>query len=72
MKALLRKLLGVRPSAVTFNDVAPAPRDPEIEKKIKEAQTELVQAKMRSERTSWEIRQELAGSALAIVSGGQS
>ncbi|MGE3305032.1 MAG: hypothetical protein AB7I52_03595 [Rhizobiaceae bacterium] len=67
MKAILRRLLGVKPSAPL--DVPPAPRDPIIENRIKEAQAALAGELLKVGRTSWEIRQELAGNALSIVSG---
>lgn len=78
MKATLRRLFGIRavtppPSEpVTFRTVAPAPRDPAIEEEIKQAQTELVVDLMKAERTSWAIRQELAGNVVSIVSGSAS
>ena len=69
MKRLLHRLLRVKPSTVTFNDVPPAPRDAEMEEKIKVAHADLAGELLKMGRTSWEIRQELVGNALAIVSG---
>ena len=68
MMAAIRRLLGIRPSA-TFREVAAAPRDPEQERQIKAAQAELADGLLRVGRTSWAIRQELAGNALSIVRG---
>lgn len=72
MMAHLKRLFGIKPSTVTFKDVEPAPRDPDIERRIKEAQAELVQEHLKIGRTSWAIRQELAGNALSIVAGDRT
>ena len=68
IQALLRWLRSeVHP--ITHQDVDPAPGDPEREHQIRAARGEAVGAVMKLERRSWEIRQELAGAALNIVSG---
>lgn len=75
MMAFIRRVLGRSPtphcfiSPITPDDVEPAPRDPEKEGELREAQADLAQALVRHGRRSWEIRQELAGNALNIVSG---
>ena len=77
MMALIRRVLGrsTKPpcfvSPITHHDVEPAPRDPVKEQEVREAQADLAQALVRHGRRSWEIRQELAGNALNIVSGNR-
>lgn len=72
MMTAIRRLFAGRPAPVTFKDVPPAPRDPEQERRIKEAHSDLVMEIMTVERRSWEIRQELAGNVLNIVAGEHS
>lgn len=75
MMAFIRRVFGrsATPacfvSPITHHDVEPAPRDPVKEQEVKEAQIELAHALVRHGRRSWEVRQELAGNALNIVSG---
>ena len=69
MMSFLRSMLGAHVEPVTHSSVTPADRDDEKEKEIKAAQTDLVHAIISVERRSWEIRQELAGNVLSIVSG---
>jgi hypothetical protein len=57
------------PEPVTFRDVPPAPRPPEKEAEIKRATGRLVGELMAVQRKAWEIRHELAGATLKIVSG---
>lgn len=54
---------------VTFRDVSPAPRPAEKEAEIKQAHSRLVGELMAVERKAWEIRHELAGQTLKLVSG---
>lgn len=69
MMAFLRKILGANVEPVTHENVAPAPRDHEKEREIKVAQNNLARAIVRVERRSVQIREELAGNVLSIVSG---
>lgn len=70
MMAALRKLFSFdRPEPVTHETVKPAPRDQARERQIRAAHADLVQELMCMERKSWEIRQELAGNVIDIVSG---
>lgn len=72
MIAFLRRLLDVSVAPITSNTVDPAEPNYAKERVIKEAVTDLVQAKFAVERRSWEIRQELAGNVLNIVSGDKA
>ncbi|RWX72616.1 hypothetical protein [Mesorhizobium sp. M2A.F.Ca.ET.039.01.1.1] len=70
MMSSLKRLLWLnRVEPVTHNDVPPAPREPDKEREIKAAQAALAHQLLSVGRTSWEIRQELAGNVLSIVSG---
>ena len=54
---------------VTSQDVEPSERNHAKEAEIKVVVSDLVHAKFAVERRSWEIRQELAGNVLNLVSG---
>jgi hypothetical protein len=69
MNRVIKRLLGIKGKPLTYRDVAPAPRDEEKEQQIKKAQAELVGDLLKVGRTSWQIRQELAGNVINIVSG---
>lgn len=69
MMAALRRLLRVSPRPITHTMVQPQKQHPTKEAEIRDAQASLVKDVMRAERRSWEIRQELAGNVLSIVSG---
>jgi hypothetical protein len=69
MNRVIKRLLGVQDRSLTFKDVAPAPRDQDKERQIKAAQGALAKDLLKVGRTSWEIRQELAGNVISIVSG---
>jgi hypothetical protein len=66
---VIKKLLGINDKPLTYRDVAPAPRDEEKERQIKNAQAELVDDMLKVGRTSWQIRQELVGNVINIISG---
>ncbi|WP_018900439.1 hypothetical protein [Rhizobium sp. 2MFCol3.1] len=66
---LVKRMLDTRIEPVTSDSVAPAERNHAKERQLHEAVTDMVQAKFNVERRSWEIRQELAGNVLSIVSG---
>lgn len=68
MMAAIRRLLGLKP-AQTFWESEPAPRDPIIEARIKEAQTELVKDVMQVERQRSRVRQDLAAGVIEILQG---
>ncbi len=70
MMAFIRRMLGERSTPITYRDVAPAPRDEDMERQIKTAQDHLVQDILRVERRSCEIRQELASGVINIRAGG--
>lgn len=72
MARLLKLFAPAKPRPITHETVAPAPGDPEREREIKAAQLGLVQELMRMERKSWEVREELAGNVIDIVSGHRS
>lgn len=67
--AFLRRLIRPEVTPVTRRDVEPAQRDAAKELEIKAALSDLVQATVTVERRSWQIRRELAGNVLSIVSG---
>jgi hypothetical protein len=69
MMAFLNRVLGANVEPVTHLNTAPAERDPDKERQVKAALSDLSQAKAAIERRSWEIRQEIAGNVLRIVSG---
>lgn len=69
MKEKLKRWLVGECSPVTFRTVRPASRDPAMEDQIRSAHAALVGEIMKAERRSWEIRQELAGNVISIVSG---
>ena len=66
----LRRLLWLeRVKAVTHLDVEPAARDEGMERLIKASQGRLAKQLVDYERTSWQVRRELAGNVLKIVAG---
>lgn len=67
--AFLRRMLSSRIDPVTHLSVSPAARDITKENQIKAVLSDLAQATVTVERRSWQIRQELAGNVLSIVSG---
>jgi len=67
--AFLKRLFDTKVDPVTSSDVLPAERNQDKESQIKELVSDLVQAKFAVERRSWEVRQELAGNVLRLVSG---
>jgi hypothetical protein len=69
MIAFLNWLFDAKVQPVTSRDVAPSERNEEKEAEIKIAVEDLVHAKFAVERRSWEIRQQLAGNVLRLVSG---
>ena len=69
MMASIRKLFGTCVTPVTHQTVRSAPRDPAKEMEIQAARGDLVKSVMSLERRSWEIRKDLAGGVLRIVSG---
>lgn len=69
MMAFLNRILCTHVEPATHLNTAPAPRDPQKEVEVRAALNDLSHAKANIERRSWEIRQELAGNALRIVSG---
>lgn len=69
MMARLMRLLGVGVQPITHRDVAPAPRDENREREIKQAVGAMVGELMKIERRSVEIRHELAENTLKLVSG---
>lgn len=72
MSNFLKRLFWLTPvKPVTHNDVEPAPRPPLRELEVKAAQVQKIQGLMSLERSSWEVRHELARGALKLVSGGR-
>lgn len=69
MMAFLKRALSSRVDPVTHTDVSPADRDHAKEREVKDALRDLAQSVVSYERKSWQVRQELAGNALKIVSG---
>ena len=70
MSDYLKRLFWLTPvKPVTLADVEPAPRDAAKEAEIKAARAEFVGELMNVQRKAWEIRHDLAGSALKVVSG---
>lgn len=67
----LRRFFGGQVKPVTHLSVAPADRDQEIEAEIKKHRAKTAEAVVAAERSSWQIRQSLAGNVLSIVSGEQ-
>jgi len=65
----MKRLFDTKIEPVTSDSVEPAAGNHVKESQIRAAVTDLVQAKFGVERRSWEIRQELAGNVLSIVSG---
>lgn len=69
MMAFLRSIFNSHVEPITHETVPPARRDPDMEAQIDAAKTSSYLAMKRVERRSWEIRQELAGNVLKLVSG---
>ena len=70
MMAALKRLLWLdRVKPITHSDVEPAEPEPMQAREVRDAQVHLLTQVMAVERASWQIRQELAGNALDIVSG---
>ncbi len=67
--SVIAKLFGVKVEPVTYNDVAPARRDPLKEAEVKAALAERDRAIHVADHTAWRIRERLAGNTLRIVSG---
>lgn len=60
---------GPAPEPVTFKTVQPAPRPAAKEAEIKKEHAKFAGELVGMERKAYEIRRELAGRALSIVSG---
>lgn len=70
MMSHLKRLLGLdkKEEPVTIKDVEPAEVvDTALERETRKATTQLRREVLKIERRSWEVRQELASSALALV-----
>ena len=70
MMAFLKRAFSSRVDPVTHLDVDPAPGNPEKEREIISVLGQMAHTVINSERKAWEIREELAGNVLKIVSGG--
>jgi hypothetical protein len=66
---LLRQLFGGHVEPITHLTVAAADRDESIEAEIKHHRARTAEVVIAAERSSWQIRQQLAGNVLSIVSG---
>lgn len=69
MMAFLRRFLRAEPQPITYLNTAPADRDEQRENEIRAIHQQMAHARVNIGRTSAEIRRELAGNALRIVSG---
>jgi hypothetical protein len=70
MKGYLKRLFWLTPvRPVTVDEATAAPRPAEKEAEIKEARARFVGELMGVERRAFDIRHDLAGSALKIVAG---
>jgi hypothetical protein len=69
MMAFLRRVLHAEPEAITHLNTAPAGRDEEREREIKRLHAAMASTRVNIDRTSAEIRRELAGNVLKIVAG---
>lgn len=69
MMAFLKRALGAVPDPITYLNTEPAGRDEGREREIREIHQEMAHTRVNIGRTSAEIRRELAGNALRIVSG---
>ncbi|MER8959286.1 MULTISPECIES: hypothetical protein [unclassified Mesorhizobium] len=66
----LRKLFWLdRVGPVTHNEVPSAERPAEKEREVKAATSKLIVSAIDLRRKSWEVRRDLAGRVLSIVSG---
>jgi hypothetical protein len=69
MMAFLRRALHAEPEPITHMNIKPAERDHEREQEIRDIHAAMASTRVRIDRTSAEIRQELAGNVLRIVAG---
>lgn len=69
MMAFLRRVLGAEPHPITHLNTAPAGRDEVREREIKVLHGQMAQTRVNIGRSNAEIRRELAGNALRIISG---
>jgi len=71
MQAWLRRLLWLeRVRPITYLDVEPASLDDESSERVREARGQLASVIVDMERTSYQVRRELADNVLKIVAEG--
>jgi hypothetical protein len=70
MRRLWSRIFGGETRPVTHLNVRPAPRDFRKEEMIRAHRALTAEEVVAGNRTSWEIRRQLAENVISIVSGG--